>query len=107
MVEERILERSAGMDIGAVLLEEYMEIKGELGPLEKRLGEVGDRLRDLVTEYAATSWTRFVVALSTSSPASVRSTILRDWLRPFPAWRDASLPQWMLPNWRPACGPGW
>ncbi len=51
MVEERILERPAGTDGGAALLDEYLELKGELGPLEKRLTEVRDRLRDLVTEH--------------------------------------------------------
>ncbi len=51
MVEEQILERPAGMDVGAALLDEYMELKGELGPLEKRMSEVRDRLRDLVTEH--------------------------------------------------------
>ena len=50
MMEERTLERPAGADVGAALLDEYMELKGELGPLEKRLREVRDRLRDLVTE---------------------------------------------------------
>ncbi len=51
MVEERTLERPAGIDVGAALLDEYMELKGELGPLEKRMREVRDRLRDLVTEH--------------------------------------------------------
>ncbi len=51
MVDEQILERRAGTDVGAALLDEYLELKGELGPLEKRLGDVRDRLRDLVTEH--------------------------------------------------------
>ena len=51
MVEERTLERPAGRNVGAALLDEYMELKGELGPLEKRMREVRDRLRDLVTEH--------------------------------------------------------
>ncbi len=51
MVEERILERPAGIDVGAALLNEYLELKEELGPLEKRMGDVRDRLRDLVTEH--------------------------------------------------------
>ncbi len=50
MVKERIMERPAGTDVAAALLDEYLELKEELGPLEKRLGEVRDRLRDLVTE---------------------------------------------------------
>ncbi len=32
------------MNVGAALLDEYMELKGELGPLEKRMREVRDRL---------------------------------------------------------------
>ncbi len=51
MVEERTLERPAGTNVGAALLDEYMELKGELSPLEKRMREVRDRLRDLVTEH--------------------------------------------------------
>jgi len=50
MMEERTLERPAGIDVGAALLDEYLELKEKLGPLEKRLDEVRDRLRDLVTE---------------------------------------------------------
>ena len=37
-------------DIRAALLDEYLELKEKLGPLEKRLEDVRDRLRDLVTE---------------------------------------------------------
>jgi len=51
MVEERTLERPAGTDVGAALLDEYLELKERLSPLEKRLGDVRDRLRDLVTEH--------------------------------------------------------
>ena len=51
MKGERILERPAGTNVGAALLDEYLELKGELGSLEKRLGAVRDRLRDLVTEH--------------------------------------------------------
>ncbi len=51
MVGERIMERPAGTDVAAALLDEYLEIKGKLGPLEKRMREVRDRLRDLVTEH--------------------------------------------------------
>jgi hypothetical protein len=51
MVEERILERPAGTDVAAALLDEYLELKEELGPLEKRMGEVRDRLRDVVTQH--------------------------------------------------------
>src|SRR5437870_11165378 len=38
------------VDIRAALLDEYLELKEKLGPLEKRLEDVRDRLRDLVTE---------------------------------------------------------
>ncbi len=51
MVEEQTLERPTGTDVGAALLNEYMELKGELSPLEKRMREVRDRLRDVVTEH--------------------------------------------------------
>ena len=51
MLGERILERPAGTDVGAALLDEYLELKEKLAPLEKRLDEVRDRLRDLVTEH--------------------------------------------------------
>jgi hypothetical protein len=37
-------------DLRAALLGEYLELKEKLGPLEKRLEDVRDRLRDLVTE---------------------------------------------------------
>jgi hypothetical protein len=51
---EKLSERSgalpAGTDVGSRLLEEYLELKEQLGPLEKRLEQVRDRLRDLVTE---------------------------------------------------------
>jgi hypothetical protein len=49
-VEERTLEQPAGTDVAAALLDEYLELKEKLGPLERRLDEVRDRLRDLVTE---------------------------------------------------------
>ncbi len=45
------MERPAGTDVGAALLDEYLELKEKLSPLEKRLAEVRDRLRDLVTEH--------------------------------------------------------
>ena len=45
MVKERTLERPTGIDVRVALLDEYMELKGELGPLEKRMREVRDRLR--------------------------------------------------------------
>src|SRR3989304_7376660 len=51
MMGERTLEQPAGIDVGAALLDEYLELKEKLGPLGKRLDEVRDRLRDLVTEH--------------------------------------------------------
>jgi len=47
---ERLGMPSAGTDVGSRLLEEYLDLKEQLGPLEKRLEQVRDRLRDLVTE---------------------------------------------------------
>jgi hypothetical protein len=47
---ERSKIPSAGTDVGGRLLEEYLDLKEQLGPLEKRLEQVRDRLRDLVTE---------------------------------------------------------
>ena len=51
MQGETITDPMAGRDPAAALLDEYLELKDEFGPLEKRLGEVKDRLRDLVTEH--------------------------------------------------------
>ncbi len=38
------------LDIRTALLDEYLELKEKLSPLEKRLEQVRDHLRDLVTE---------------------------------------------------------
>src|SRR5712692_1735187 len=50
-----IIEQSrlgeAPVDVRARLLDEYLELKDKLSPLEKRLEEVRDRLKDLVTEH--------------------------------------------------------
>ena len=51
MMQGRALERQATVNVGAALLDEYLDLKEKLGPLEKRLGEVRDHLRDLVTEH--------------------------------------------------------
>ena len=51
MPQKQTSEKPAGTNVAAALLDEYLELKGKLGPLEKRLGEVRDRLRDLVTEH--------------------------------------------------------
>jgi hypothetical protein len=37
-------------DVRAALLDEYLELKERVSPLEKRLMQVRDRLRDMVTE---------------------------------------------------------
>ncbi len=67
MVEEQTLERPTGVDVGTALLDEYMELKGELGPLEKRRREVRDRLR----ECPATS--------GSLCPALICRTITYEW----------------------------
>jgi hypothetical protein len=38
------------LDVRAALLEEYLELKERVHPLEKRLSQVRDQLRDIVTE---------------------------------------------------------
>ncbi len=38
-------------DVATTLLDEYLKLKEELSPLEKRLVGVRDRLRDFVTEH--------------------------------------------------------
>src|SRR2546425_6734320 len=50
IIEPRIGEAPPA-DIRARLLDEYLELKERLSPLEKRLEEVRDRLKDLVTEH--------------------------------------------------------
>jgi hypothetical protein len=51
MQHEVITKPTAGTDIREVLLEEYLDLKEKLNPLEKRLAQVRDLLRDLVTEH--------------------------------------------------------
>jgi len=51
MLQEQTPARTTGTNVAAALLDEYLELKEKLGPLEKRLGDVRDRLRDLVTEH--------------------------------------------------------
>ncbi len=51
MLKELYREIIRANGLGAALLEEYLELRGELAPLEKRMREVRDRLRDLVTEH--------------------------------------------------------
>src|SRR5207247_4964281 len=40
-----------GIDVRSRLLDEYLDLKERVKPLEKRLEEVRDRLLDLVTEH--------------------------------------------------------
>lgn len=89
MPQEQTLEKPAGTNVAAVLLDEYLELKERLGPLEKRLGEVRDRLRDLVTEHGHFSWRRFAVSLSTSRPASGRDMTPSASSPSFPGWLGA------------------
>ncbi len=42
---------TAEIDVAATLLDEYLRLKEELNPLEKRLVRVRDCLRDFVTEH--------------------------------------------------------
>ena len=42
---------TAEADVAATLLDDYLKLKEKLGPLEKRLVAVKDRLRDFVTEH--------------------------------------------------------
>lgn len=42
---------TAQADVAGTLLDEYLTLKEELNPLEKRLAAVRDRLRDFVTEH--------------------------------------------------------
>ena len=51
MLQEQTPARTTGTNVAAALLDEYLELKDKLGPLEKRLEQVRDRLRDLVTEH--------------------------------------------------------
>jgi hypothetical protein len=51
MQRQVITKPTAGRDVRATLLDEYLDLKERLGPLEKRLAQVRDLLRDLVTEH--------------------------------------------------------
>jgi len=50
-IERSRLGEEPPIDIRARLLEEYLDLKEQLAPLEKRLEKVRDRLRDLVAEH--------------------------------------------------------
>jgi hypothetical protein len=51
MQHEVITKPTTGTDVREALLEEYLDLKERLNPLEKRLAQVRDLLRDLVTEH--------------------------------------------------------
>ena len=51
MMGESVAGPAVETDDTATLLDEYLKLKEELGPLEKRLVGVRDRLRDFVTEH--------------------------------------------------------
>jgi hypothetical protein len=51
MQHEVITKPTTGTDVREALLEEYLDLKEKLNPLEKRLAQVRDLLRDLVTEH--------------------------------------------------------
>ena len=48
---ESVSGPTAEADVATTLLDEYLKLKEELNPLEKRLVRVRDRLRDFVTEH--------------------------------------------------------
>ena len=50
ILREEMNGRPSG-DVAGRLLDEYLELKEQLAPLEKRLEKVRDLLRDLVTEH--------------------------------------------------------
>jgi hypothetical protein len=50
-VRKQTKGRSVGRDVAAALLDEYLDLKERLDPLEKRLAQVRDLLRDLITEH--------------------------------------------------------
>jgi hypothetical protein len=51
MQHEAITKPTTGTDVREALLEEYLDLKDRLNPLEKRLVQVRDLLRDLITEH--------------------------------------------------------
>ncbi len=101
MVEERTLERPAGMNVVSALLDEYLELRGELDPLEKRMREVRDRLRDLVTEHG------HFVDETRGVAVHVEARFRKEYdaerlVAVFPGWLGASSPLWTRTSWRPA-----
>src|SRR3989441_11409910 len=86
------------VDTRAALLDEYLELKEKLGPLEKRLEDVRDRLRDLVTEEG--HFVDEVRAVIVRVEPRFRKEYDADSCRPLsPAWVRACDPQWTSPSW--------
>ena len=50
MVLDATSERTGGMNVAPALVDEYLDLKEKLEPLEKRLAQVKNLLKDLVTE---------------------------------------------------------
>jgi len=50
MVLDTTNERTGGMNVAPALVDEYLDLKEKLEPLEKRLTRVKNLLKDLVTE---------------------------------------------------------
>jgi len=50
MVLDATDERTDGVNLSTTLVDEYLDLKEKLEPLEKRLGQVKNLLKDLVTE---------------------------------------------------------
>jgi len=50
MVRDATNGRPGGMNVAAALVDEYLDLKEKLEPLEKRLEQVKNLLKDLVTE---------------------------------------------------------
>ena len=51
MQHEVVSRPTTGRDVREALLEEHLDLKERLNPLEKRLAHVRDLLRDVVTEH--------------------------------------------------------
>ncbi len=93
MVRERAQEREAAMNVGLSLLDEYLDLKERLGPLEKRLEEVRDQLRDLVTEHGHfVDEERGVIVRVRRSRRSRHSLVRRPFRAVFPSHSRRSMP---------------
>src|SRR6266516_4604707 len=96
-----------GIDVRSSLLDEYLDLKERVKPLEKRLEEVRDRLLDLVTEHGHFIDEVRSESVCASSRALARNTTLSVWRRLFLVWRDALSSPSTLLSWRLVCGQGW